>query len=357
VERRALSLKLRNVAIVAVAFLSWSGGAFAQAADERPAAAAPKVIDAPVLPYDFVQRPAAPAPHRMGSVTAVALTPVGNLIVLNRNPEIMMLEYDPAGRFVRTFNPNVAGNPHGLRIDRHGHIWVTDSFLNVVWKLNPKGEPLMTVGKRGEIGPWVDQAWNGMLNQPVDVAFDQDDNLYIVQGHGSTALPAPCTLCASYAGAKMPVLAGSDPRIMKFDSKGKFLKSLALPHASGPYPTLHTVVVTRAGEVWIGDRQLNKIIVLDRELRRLREIQQPAFVSGLSVGRDGAIWMAAGHDGMVMKLDQTGKVVGWVGKPGRVQDPESNLIGEAHFLAVTPDEQTIYLADTANAKVHRLERN
>jgi hypothetical protein len=42
---------------------------------------------------------------------------------------------------------------------------------------------------------------------------------------------------------------------------------------------------------------------------------------------------------------------------GRTSDPMSDLIGEAHYLTVTPDEKTIYIADSINAKVLRLDHN
>src|SRR5690606_14553673 len=158
-------------------------------------------------------------------IGAVALTPEGHLIVFNRNPAIMMVEYDAAGKFVRTFNPNIAVNAHGMRIDRHGNIWVIDSFLNVIWKLNARGEPLLMVGKRGEVGEWQDGAWNGMFNQPLDIAFDADDNFYVVQGHAGTSAPTDCTYCSTYVKAKPKPTQGSDPRIMKFDKTGRFLAS------------------------------------------------------------------------------------------------------------------------------------
>jgi hypothetical protein len=314
-------------------------------------------LNVPVLPYRHVQGPTPPAPQKFGNVSATGLLPNGNLVVYNRNDSIMMTEFDPSGKFIRSFNPGIAANTHGMRIDRHGNIWVTDNFYNVVWKLKQNGEPLMTIGKTGENGGWNNREWNGMLNQPTDLNFDQDDNIYIVQGHGGTASAAACSLCATYNNMNPPVPAGSDPRIMKFDKDGKFIKSRALPHADGTYPTIHTVVVTKKNEVWLSDRQLNKIIVLDRELNPLREIQQPVLVSGLFVASNGVIWMSSGMDGMIFKLDDDGKIIGQFGKAGRNAAPDSNEIGEAHYLVVTPDEKTIFLADSVNAKVHRLERN
>ena len=71
-----------------------------------------------------------------------------------------------------------------LRVDRHGNIWVSDSFLNVIFKLNPNGDVIKVFGVRGENGPWDDTKWNGMFNQPLDITWDKDDNFYVVQGHG-----------------------------------------------------------------------------------------------------------------------------------------------------------------------------
>lgn len=309
-----------------------------------------------MLPYEFVQAPTAPPTHKLGAVTAVALLPSGNIIVLNRNPEIMMIEYNARGEFIRAFNPNIAGNPHGLRVDRHGNIWVTDSFLNIVWKLNPHGDPLLMIGTRGAIGAWNTEAWNGKLNQPVDVAFDQNDNVYIVQGHGGSALPTPCDLCANYSEKKLAVPAGSDPRIVKFDKFGKYQKSVSLSRSSGSYPTIHTVAVTKRGEVWVGDRQSRTIIIFDSELRRLREILVPALVSGLFVDNTDHIWMATGHNGTVLKLNDLGEVLGRLGNVQPNQNNDLNFIGEAHYVVVTPDEKTIFVADTANRKIHQLER-
>ena len=51
------------------------------------------------------------------------------------------------------------------------------------------------------------------------------------------------------------------------------------------------------------------------------------------------------------RLDDDGKIVGWMGKAGRTPDLTSNLIGEAHYLVVTPDQKTIYIADSQNATV------
>lgn len=320
----------------------------------------------PMLPFHFGSRPAAPLGQKFGNVAAVAFTQDDHLLVFNRNAQIEMVEYDATGsKVLRVFNPNIAVNPHALRVDRYGNIWVTDAYWNVLFKLNPKGEVLMMLGKRGENAAWNDAAWNGMFNQPLDIAFDQDDNFYVVQGHGGTSPPEDCTFCTTYpyaarpdrraVAARPPVVQGSDPRIMKFDKDGRFMTSTSLAHPTGPFATTHTVVVSPAGEVWVGDRNAKKLIVLDRSLKRLREIQLDFLTCGLFVDARGGLWLSAGMNGMVLQLDWNGKILGWFGKWG--PNPDSNDMGEAHQLAVSRDLRTVYVADSIHAKVLKLERD
>ena len=75
----------------------------------------------------------------------------------------------------------------------------------------------------------------------------------------------------------------------------------------------------------------------------------------LFVDAQGGLWMSAGMNGMVFKLDWNGKVLGWFGKWGNNVD--SNDIGEAHQLAVSKDLKTVYVADSLLAHVLKIERN
>ena len=142
---------------------------------------------------------------------------------------------------------------------------------------------------------------------------------------------------------------------MKFDKTGRFVASVSLAHPSGPFATTHTVVVSPTGELWVGDRNAKKLIVFDRNLKQLREIPLGYLTCALFVDAQGGLWMGAGMDGMVFKLDWNGKILGWFGKWG--SNPDSNDIGEAHQLAVSRDLKTIYVADSINAHVLKMESN
>jgi hypothetical protein len=326
-----------------------------------------KIPDAPQLPYHFGTQITGANGEQFGNVAAVAIRPNGNLLVFNRNPAIMMVEYDPTGtKQLRVFNPNIAMNPHALRVDPHGNIWVSDSFLNVIFKLNPNGDVIRTFGVRGENAKWDDSKWNGMFNQPLDIAWDKDDNFYVVQSHGGTSPPADCTFCATYdipatrnaRGVKVhpPAIPGSDPRVMKFDKDGKFLASASMAHSDGLLPVIHSVAVAPNGDVWVADRASTKIVVFDKDLQqRLREIQVGDLTCGLYVDATGQLWLSTGRHGMVLKMGWDGKVQGWFGKHGDVRD--SHDVGEGHYMAVSKDQKIIFVADSVLAKVHRIEHN
>ncbi len=94
--------------------------------------------------------------------------PTGDATCLNRgdaNPPI--LEFNPAGRLLRSFGVGLFAHPHGFTVDRDGNIWTTDTndqdtilgmpakttqgvmMGQTVLKISPDGKLLMTLGKPG----------------------------------------------------------------------------------------------------------------------------------------------------------------------------------------------------------------
>jgi DNA-binding beta-propeller fold protein YncE len=181
-----------------------------------------------------------------------------------------------------------------------------------------------------------------MFNQPLDLAFDKDDNFYVVQSHGGTS-----------GGSAGSAPAGSDPRVLKFDKDGTYLASASLAHADGLYPTIHTVIVAPNGDVWTGDRHSRKIVVLDKDLKSRREINLPDMPCGFYVDATGQLWASTGRDGRILKLGWDGKVQGYMGQGGS----QLNDIGEGHYLAVSKDQRQVWVADSTQAKVLHFERN
>jgi sugar lactone lactonase YvrE len=145
---------------------------------------------------------------------------------------------------------------------------------------------------------------------------------------------------------------GSDPRVLHFDKNGKFITSWPMKHADGSTATIHSIVLDKKGDLYIGDRSSNQIIVMNQQGKLLRTIQMKNQVGGLFVDKTGGLWMAGGADAMILKLDWDGKVTGWTGSPGY----GPNQYTEVHYLAVSPDLKTIYVADSLGDRLDKLQR-
>ena len=83
--------------------------------------------------------------------------------------------------------------------------------------------------------------------------------------------------------------------------------------------------------------------------KKLRELQFKNLTCGLYIDAKGQPWVSAGFEGMVLKLDWSGKVLGWFGKAG--QEPLD--ISEAHFMTISADLKTVYVADSAATTLHK----
>jgi peptidylamidoglycolate lyase len=88
---------------------------------------------------------------------------------------------------------NLFAMPHGLTIDAHDNVWLTDVALQQVYKFSPEGQLLLTLGERGVAG--ADLAH---FNRPTAVAVAGDGSPYVSDGYNNS-------------------------RVMKFSADGKFL--------------------------------------------------------------------------------------------------------------------------------------
>jgi len=149
-----------------------------------------------------------------------------------------LLEYDGDGRLTRSLDPNLVSRPHGMRVDPNDNIWVTDQQCNIVVKVAPSGEVLLTLGTRGKAGTWDEAKGEHLFNQPTDVAFGPRGDVFVATGHG-----------------------GPDPRVLRFDKTGRYITSWSLKHEDGSSAVIHTLVVNSRGEVWAGDREVKKMRV------------------------------------------------------------------------------------------------
>jgi DNA-binding beta-propeller fold protein YncE len=318
---------MRTAAAFAVIAFAVSTPAFSQRPSD-PALLVPQ--QAPQLEYSAAADPLPlPAGTTMGAAASVAFDSKGHIFVLNRGPK-PLVEFDADGRFVRIFG-DAFTRAHGLRIDADGNIWATDVGAHVVVKLNREGNVLMTLGTKGQAGVWDEAAGSRLLNQPNDLAIGGNGDIFVVQGHTPGAM--------------------GDPRVLKFDRNGKFIKSWGGKGTEpGKFQVAHGVAIDARGLVWVADRENQRIQVFDQDGTFVRQMKYAGLPCSLAIGKD-AIFMVNGFAGQVLKLDLNGTVLAATGKPGT----GVGEFGEAHFVAVSPKGE-VFVADSVNGAVQKFVR-
>jgi NHL repeat len=187
--------------------------------------------------------------------------PNGDATCVNRgeaNPPI--LEFDPAGRLLKSFGVGLFAHPHGFTVDMDGNIWATDtndeetilgmSAKNAqgltmgqqVLKISPNGKVLMTIGTAGVSG-------NGpyTFDQPTGVSIAPNGDIFVTDGHSGNK---------SKSG-----------RVVKYSRDGKFIKTWGrLGPEPGNFRDPHDLYVGGSrGYVYVADRQNNRIQVFDQD--------------------------------------------------------------------------------------------
>jgi hypothetical protein len=193
--------------------------------------------------------------------------PNGDATCLNRgeaNPPI--LEFDPAGRLLRSFGAGLFVHPHGFTVDRDGNIWATDTNDDettpkagqTVLKLSPAGRILMTIGTPGVTGTGPTT-----FDQPTGVAIAANGDIFVSDGHSGNR---------SKTG-----------RVVKFSPDGRFIRTWGrLGTEPGNFRDPHDLYVGGSrGWVYVADRQNNRIQVFDQDgvfIAEWKQFGQPSSV-------------------------------------------------------------------------------
>ena len=287
--------------------------------------------EAPPLDYVAVANPLpVPDAAAMGASSDVAFDSKGHLYVLSRGTK-PLTEFDENGKFIRAFGEGLFTRSHGIRIDKDGNIWATDVGAHTVMKISQQGEVLLTLGTKGKAGEWNEAAGSQLFNEPNDIVFGANGDLFITQGH-------------------TPGAGKGDPRVLKFDKNGKFIKSWGGKGTEpGKFDVAHGIAIDAKGLLWVTDRENQRIQIFDQDGKYIREVKYAGLPCSLDIGSQ-YIYMVNGFAGQLLRMDLDGKVLAAVGKPG----PAGSVgeFGEAHFIAVSPKGE-IYVADSVNRAVQK----
>jgi sugar lactone lactonase YvrE len=225
-----------------------------------------------------------PAGVKWAAVTAVEVAPDGTIYVVHRcvanscagRSEAPILKYNAEGKLLASWGQGMFLFPHGGTVDRDGNLWMTDARGqngkgHQVFKFNPDGKVLQTLGKPGVSGSGPD-----LFDQPTDVVVAPNGDIFVTDSHRN----------------------GLNNRIVKFTKDGKYVKEWGRKGAGrGELSEPHTIAMDSRGRLFVGDRENNRIQIFDQEGNYIDEWRQFGRPSGIYITRDDTIYVADSESG------------------------------------------------------------
>lgn len=157
-------------------------------------------------------------------------------------PTILELDNE-TGKILNSWGANLFIMPHGLTVDKHNNIWVTDVGLHQVLKFSHDGNLLMKWGDAKV--PGTDSLH---FNLPTDVVVADDGSFYVSDGYGNS-------------------------RVVKFSAAGNYLFEWGKKgNNPGEFDTPHAITLDNKGNVYVADRENNRIQVFDSTGIFIKEI-------------------------------------------------------------------------------------
>ena len=276
------------------------------------------------------------------------VVPAGSATCVGRgvaNPPI--LEFNAAGRLLKSFGAGVFAYPHGFTVDRDGNLWATDvndqeAILGMparnaagvvmgqeVLKLSPDGKILMTLGTAGVARTGV----NG-FDRPTSVAVASNGDIFVSDGHA-------------------PNKYGTG-RVVKFSRDGHFLKAWGRKgSAPGEFDEPHDIFVGGSrGWVYVADRKNNRIQIFDQDGAFIAAWTQFGQPSSVFVGRDDTIYVGASFPdtsrkkgelrGIVVGNAITGALTAFIPDPA---DPDTIVAGTSASGIAADSAGSVFAAD------------
>jgi len=279
--------------------------------------------------------------YQLGQPTGIGIDTSGHIFIFHRAgrrwtkpfpdsaisfPTILELDNE-TGKILNSWGANLFIMPHGLTVDRHNNIWVTDVGLHQVLKFSHDGRLLMKWGV-----PKVPGNDSLHFNLPTDVAIANDGSFYVSDGYGNS-------------------------RVVKFSATGKYLFTWG-SHGNKPgeFNIPHAITLDDKGNVYVADRENNRIQVFDSTGVFIKEIMNNEKVAQIpSITLDNSQHLfAVDYDfkdsivngSTIFLYDSSGKVF------LKFSDAGTNKRAVAWFHDISVDKDgNLYAGDIHNMKV------
>lgn len=221
---------------------------------------------------------------KWAAVTAIEGAADGTVYVIHRcfenscegRPEPPILKYGPEGNLLKAWGAGMFMWPHGSALDSDGNLWVTDArgdgtIGHQVFKFDPEGNVLMTLGEAGVSGTGPDQ-----FDQPTDVLIAPDGTIFVTDSHRN----------------------GLNNRVVKFSADGTYLMEWGSKGSGqGEISEPHAIAMDSQGRLFVGDRENNRIQIFDQDGKYLDEWRQFGRPSGIYISTDDTLYVADSESG------------------------------------------------------------
>jgi peptidylamidoglycolate lyase len=246
---------------------------------------------------------------------------------------ILMLDRT-TGKILNSWGSELFIMPHGLTVDHQNNVWVTDVSLQEVFKFSHDGKLLMKIGITRETG-----SDSLRFNQPTDVAVAEDGSFYVSDGYGNS-------------------------RIVKFSAEGKYLFEWGTKgNKPGQFNLPHAIDLDKNGNVYVADRQNDRIQVFDANGKFLKEFAEKKLEDLFAVTIDKTTQHLFAVDFLVVlkyftkgsniiEYDTSGHLLTRFGRETIVDAP----VTKYHDIAVD-NEGSIYVCDIAGNKIQKYRKS
>ncbi|KAJ8925537.1 hypothetical protein NQ315_009376 [Exocentrus adspersus] len=251
--------------------------------------------------------------------------PIKNHTVLTLDPQ--------NGKVLRKWGANLFYMPHGLTVDRHDNLWVTDVGLHQAFKFKPD-EPLPTL-TFGE--PFIPGSDPGHLCMPTSIAVATTGEIFLADGY-----------CNS--------------RILKFNAAGGLLAIIPTPPEFLYLQVPHALALIES---------MDRLCIADRENSRVTCPR--AGLYAIQGRKEHALTIQQPDMGRVFGVAAKGKLVYAVNGPtssllpvqGLTIDPQTESVidhwapeegfGNPHSIAVCPNGSALYVAEIGPNRIWKFE--
>lgn len=266
-----------------------------------------------------------PTGMTFGPMSAVAADSQGRIYAFQRkDPPVLV--FDREGNYLDSWGDSAIADPHGFFIGPDDIVYLTDRDDHVALRFTLDGKPLGVLGNRGqpsdtgceEDGGRVLRA-AGPFNKPTEMVVAPSGELYVTDGYRNS-------------------------RVHRFSADGRLIDSWGSPgkHAPGEFHLPHSLWIDERGEVYVCDRENNRIQVFSPSGKYLTHWED--------IHRPTDIYMDAQDIVYISDLKPTVTIMD---KKGTVIARWDSPMG--HGLWVDP-EGDIYLADVMGKRITKYVR-